>query len=96
MNDKYIQIALETEAQFLSDEALIHAYEQRLKTQIDWESLIIVARDKGREEGRKEAIKEGMTKRYKEIARKMLAKNVPLETIQECTGLPLSEIRSLA
>lgn len=88
MYDNNIHRALEAEAQFLSNEAMMHAYEQREKTKRDWESEIIVARDEG--------IEVGMAKRDKEIARKMLAKNVPMETIQECTGLPMSEIRSLA
>ncbi len=88
MYDNNIHKALEAEAQFLSNEALMHAYEQREKTKRDWESKIIVARDEGRQEG----IEEGIVK----VARNMLAKNVPMETIQECTGLPMSEIRSLA
>ena len=91
MYDNNIHKALEAEAQFLSNEVLMHAYEQREKTKRDWESKIIVARDEGRQEGRQEGIEEGIVK----VARNMLAKNVPMETIQECTGLPMSEIRSL-
>ena len=88
MYDNNIHKALEAEAQFLSNEALMHAYEQREKTKRDGESKIIVARDEGRQEG----IEEGIVK----LARNMLAMNVPMETIQECTGLPMSKIRSLA
>ena len=87
MYDNNIHIALEAEAQFLSNEALMHAYEQREKTQRDWESKIIVARDKGREEG----IEEGIVK----VARNLLNMKMPLEDIQKATGLPLSEIKSL-
>ena len=75
----------------LDDDALWYELLQREKTLRDWESEIIVARDKGREEGRQEGIEEGIVK----VARNMLAKNIPLDTIQELTGLPLSEIRSL-
>ena len=76
----------------LDDDALWYELLQREKTLRDWESEIIVARDKGREEGRQEGIEEGIVK----LARNMLAMNVPMETIQECTGLPMSKIRSLA
>ena len=82
-----IRKALEEEKVTLCDEALSHALEQREKTLRDRESEIIVARDSGRFEGRAEA--------KIEMARKMLATNMPLEKIQLFTGLSQGEIASL-
>ena len=90
-----IRKALEEEKVTLCDEALIHALEQREKTLRDWESEIIVARDKGRAEGMAEAIAEGRTEAKIEVARKMLAANMPLEKIQLFTGLSQGEIAAL-
>lgn len=78
-----IRKALEEDKESLCDEALIHAHEQREKTLRDRESEIIVARDKGRAEAKIE------------MARKMLAMNMPLEKIQLLTGLSQGEIESL-
>ena len=73
------------------DDALWYELLQREKTQRDWESKIIVARDKGRQEG----IEEGMAKRDIEIARNLLNMNISLKDIQKTTGLALSVIESL-
>ena len=46
-------------------------------------------------EARVEALKEGQTEKAIETAKKLLFKNIPVETVAECTGLPLEEVLKL-
>ena len=55
----------------------------REKGRHDFDNAIITAEKRGRAEGRAE------------IARSMLAKNMPIELIKEFTGLSLEELKTL-
>ncbi len=50
---------------------------------------------RGRQKGRQEGRQEGRKAEKIETAKKMLNKNLPLETISECTGLSEEEIKAL-
>jgi predicted transposase/invertase (TIGR01784 family) len=52
-------------------------------------------KEEGRQEGREEGRKEGKTENKIEIARKLLARNRPIDEIIEDTGLTRREIESL-
>jgi predicted transposase/invertase (TIGR01784 family) len=56
------------------------------KQRRDARSAMAYARDEGRE--------EGLEKGREEIARKALAKGIPLETVGEITGLDIETIRN--
>ena len=51
--------------------------------------------EQGIEQGKKEGIKEGIKENQVETARKMLLKNIPIETIKEITELSEEEIKKL-
>jgi predicted transposase/invertase (TIGR01784 family) len=53
-------------------------------------------REVGREEGRELGLEEGELRKAREIARKMLAQNIPHDTIAALTGLSLNDINTLA
>ena len=53
------------------------------------------ARRAGLKEGRLEGLAEGARKKAIETAKKLLEKNIPAETIAECTGLTLEEVDKL-
>ena len=53
------------------------------------------AREAGLAEGREEGLEKGARNKAIETARNFLKKNIPAETIAECTGLSLSEVNSL-
>ena len=61
--------------------------ESRYKAQMDYESGINTAHDKGMEEGRTEGKMED--------ARGMKAENIPLETIVKITGLTPEQVAAL-
>ncbi len=52
-------------------------------------------RKKGIREGRKEGIKEGRREEKRQIAKKMLEKNMPLEIIEEITGIEKNELKNM-
>jgi len=54
-----------------------------------------MGREEGREEARREAREEGKREQTKNIALKLLKRNVPIDEIVEATGLTLKEIESL-
>ena len=53
------------------------------------------AREAGLAEGREEGLEKGARNKAIETARNFLKKNIPAETIAECTGLSISEVNSL-
>ncbi len=48
-----------------------------------------------KEEGREEGIKQGIRNASVQIAQNFLRKGDDAETVSECTGLPLEEVRAL-
>ncbi|NDV64486.1 Rpn family recombination-promoting nuclease/putative transposase [Bacteroides sp. 224] len=66
-------------------------YEDSLKNFRDWYSVMETTLNKGLAQGRVEGRVEGII----EVARNMKSKSIPLQTIQELTGLSLEEIELL-
>ena len=63
--------------------------EQDYKEYLDWQ--VELARKAGIEEGREEGARQAAL----ETARKMLAKEIPVNIVSECTGLSEAELRAL-
>ncbi len=53
------------------------------------------ARRAGLKEGMQKGLLAGERKKAIETAKKMVGKNIPMETIAECTGLSLEEVNKL-
>jgi predicted transposase/invertase (TIGR01784 family) len=81
--DAAIQLAQDKLEMIARDPELLRAYEQYEKAASDWTSGINGAKREGREE------------EQKEIAKKALAKGLPIEDVSEITGLDTEMIRRL-
>jgi predicted transposase/invertase (TIGR01784 family) len=60
-------------------------------TEWNWDDALEVAREEGREDGREEGREEGMEL----AARNALSKGIPVQTVQEITGLSLEKIKEI-
>ena len=60
-----------------------------------WENSMNEARNEGLKEGKKEGKREGVNEEKIETAKRLLAKNAPLEIIQDATELTLDQIKKL-
>ena len=69
------------------------AHEKLLRDQL--EDAKIEAKEEGKIEGILEGILEGKLEEKIEIAKNMISSNLSIEIIQKCTGLKISEIKSL-
>ena len=78
-----IRRAMIIEEAFMKNESERYLYELREKGRHDFDNAVITAEKRGRVEGRAE------------IARSMLAKDMPMELIKEFTGLSLEELKTL-
>ncbi len=76
---------------FNENAELREAYEARQKWQIDYNTDIALAEEKGIEKG----IEKGKYEKTIEYAEIMLAKGFDVQVIAEITGLPVSEIQKL-
>ena len=102
-----IERAMTIEEAFLLAEEERYNYELREKGRADYDSAMSWSLKQGRQEGiqqglqkgiqkgRREGRREGRQIREKEMARKMLKKNMSLEDICDVTGLPPEEIKKL-
>ena len=70
-------------------------YEDSLKAYRDVKNSIDTALEKGREEGRAEAREEGKNLKVIQIAKKMLAAGMDIDTVINMTDLSKSEIEKL-
>ena len=61
----------------------------------DYETDIRVQRREAFEDGVAEGIEQGAEQKAIETAKNFIQKNIPLETIAECTGLPLEKVQEL-
>ena len=79
------------EERILYDQAMI------TKTDIEYGKLYSFNEGKaeGLAEGRAEGLAEGEARANREIARKMLAKEMPVQDIAELTGISVSELKNL-
>jgi len=64
---------------------------EEIKNRLDWNSYIADARKRIQKEAREEGLEEGLFI----TARNALAKGIPVETIQEITGLSIDKIKEL-
>lgn len=91
IKNKYVKKA-EKELEYLSGDAETRRLaELREKAIRDELAAIAKARREGKEEGRQEGIKKSKI----DIAKKMLAKKIDINTIIEVTGLEEKEIKKL-
>jgi predicted transposase/invertase (TIGR01784 family) len=83
----------------MKNESERYLYELREKGRHDFDNAMITAEKRGKAEGKKEGKaegrREGKAEGKLEIARTMLAKNMPLELTAEITGLPVEELKKL-
>lgn len=77
------------------DEELRMIAELREKAIRDEQNGLRHARKEGREQGREQGREEGLKEGKIDIARKMLEKNMDIDTICELTGLERKEILKL-
>ena len=61
-----------------------------------WQQTIDEEKDISFEEGVKQGIERGEEKKALEDAENFLRKGIPIETISECIGLPLEQVRQIA
>ena len=67
-----------------------------LIAEYSYETDIKVQRREAYREGLAEGIEQGAERNKIETAKNMIQKNIPLETIAECTALPLEKVQELA
>ena len=67
-----------------------------LIAEYSYETDIKVQRREAYREGLAEGIEQGAERNKIETAKNMIHKNIPLETIAECTELPLEKVQELA
>ena len=82
-----IKEAIEQLEEMSADEKEREIYEIRERSRLVYNTEMYEAKKKG--------IEEGELKKSKEIAKKMLEKNVDIETIEEITGLTKEEIEDI-
>ena len=61
-----------------------------------WQQTIDEEKDIAFEEGKEEGIEYGATQKALESAENFLRKGIPIETISECIGLPLDQVKQIA
>ena len=66
-----------------------------LIAEYSYETDIKVQRREAYREGLAEGIEQGAEQKAIETAKNMIHKNIPLETIAECTELPLEKVNQL-
>jgi len=88
---KVIDMAGKILARASADELARAAYQQRRKWYLDRVSSEKYLLHKGIEEGRAKGIEEGK----KEIAKKLLAMDLPIDNIEAATGLNRQEIEAM-
>ena len=105
--NKLIQKADETYNVLTGDAEIKRLAEIRLMSKLEEHSALTVAREEGIEKGRKEGLEKGIEKGKKEgiekgkkekqmeVAKKMLIKKIPIETIIELTELSKEEIENI-
>lgn len=62
---------------------------------LEWERGVMQGIEQGMERGREQGIEQGMELKQREIAKKLIIEQVPLETIMTATGLTADEVKDL-
>ena len=86
-SDLIIRQAYKALDQFYWTEEQLNAYEREKKSQLDAQALLEGAEAKGVAKGRVEAMKE--------VAKKMLAQGLTIETVSSMTGLTQNDLKGL-
>ena len=99
MSETAINEAIQAERVFMQSDVERWQYEQREKAMRDYISAMSTSRREGLrqglEEGRREGQREGRREGVLEMARSLLALNVPVDVIEKSSGLTHAEIRDL-
>ena len=99
MSETAINEAIQAERVFMQSDVERWQYEQREKAMRDYLSAMSTSRREGLrqglEEGRREGQREGRREGVLEMARSLLALNVPVDVIEKSSGLTHAEIRDL-
>jgi len=66
-----------------------------MTTELDRRNILYTRELRGYERGKAEGREEGSSNRALEIARRMLERNLPFDSIVECTGLTEEQVREL-
>lgn len=98
-SDQIIKEAYTALNSFYWNDKELLAYDQEMKSELDASAILKQSRidgiAEGRAEGKAEGKAEGEKTKALEIAKKLKASKMPLETIQSITGLPLAELENL-
>ena len=87
--------ALDELERISSDEKIIGLYDKEKVEKKILNTRLRGAKEEGLEEGKKEGLEEGKKEGKKDIARKMLKRNMSIEDIKELTGLTHEELEKL-
>ena len=91
MSEAAIKEAIQAEHIFMQCDVERWQYEQREKAMRDYLSAMTSSRDEGLQEGRREGRREGIL----DMARSLLALNVPVDVIEKSSGMTRAEILAL-
>lgn len=95
MKDETLRKAFENWEVLSGTKEEIVAYRARMKQLFDEESMIGEAEMRGVEKGLEQGIEKGVTIEKKNIAKKLITENIPLETISQVTELSLEEVKAI-
>ena len=103
MSETAINEAIQAEHVFMQSDVERWQYEQREKAMRDYISAMSTSRreglrqglEEGWREGQREGRREGRREGMLEMARSLLALNVPVDVIEKSSGLTHAEIRAL-
>jgi predicted transposase/invertase (TIGR01784 family) len=94
-HEEGIAMVAETLGTFTQEEIEYARQLSLLKGELDWQSGMAHAEDRGREEGLTEGLEKGRTEASLDIARKMRTIGFLVEQIQAVTGLSTETITQL-
>ena len=95
MSETAINEAIQAEHVFMQSDVERWQYEQREKAMRDYISAMSTSRREGLRQGLEEGWREGRREGVLEMARSLLALNVPVDVIEKSSGLTHAEIRDL-
>lgn len=95
MSEMAINEAIQAEHVFMQSDVERWQYEQREKAMRDYISAMSTSRREGLRQGLEEGWREGRREGVLEMARSLLALNVPVDVIEKSSGLTHAEIRDL-
>ena len=91
-SDIVIREAYDVLNQLSWTEAEINTYEREKKSQLDGQAMLAYATRVGREEGEAKGLAKGLAEGKAEVAKKMIANGMSIQTIALYTGLSIEQI----